>query len=139
MLELHLRPMPTNDHRDTNEPAPIVITRFPCVLGRNARCDEHIDDLMVSRQHCKFMLRDDWLWVEDLGSRNGTTLNGERLTHALPVGDGDVLQLGQRAYQVQLQNASVASLETPFAPAEAAGMPPLPSPEPVECDAVAKW
>jgi pSer/pThr/pTyr-binding forkhead associated (FHA) protein len=117
MLELHLRPMPTDDHPDENEPAAIVISRFPCVLGRNARCDEHIDDLMVSRQHCKFILRDDWVWVEDLASRNGTVLNGERLSRAMPIGDGDVFQVGQRAYQVQLQNAPVGSLASPFAPA----------------------
>ena len=44
---------------------------------------ERIDDWMISRRHCRFILRDDWVWVEDLGSRNGTILNGERLTRAL--------------------------------------------------------
>jgi pSer/pThr/pTyr-binding forkhead associated (FHA) protein len=138
MPELYLGPVPTNDRLGSNDSASIVITRFPCMLGRNTRCDERIDNLTISRQHCRFTLRDGRVWVEDLGSRNGTGLNGERLNGAQPLTDGDVFQVGHLAFQVRLQNAPVASLVSPLpltAPAET-NLPP--SHSQVACDAAAR-
>jgi pSer/pThr/pTyr-binding forkhead associated (FHA) protein len=99
--------LPTTDLSLRNEPLAICINRFPCVIGRSDRCDERLDNLMISRRHCVFSLRDGQVWVEDLASRNGTRLNGERLTVAQPVAEGDSLQLAQLAFQVLLQKASI--------------------------------
>lgn len=134
MLELYLCPLPTNEHPARLSPTPIVITRFPCVLGRHARCDERIDDLMISRRHCRFVLRDDWAWVEDLGSRNGTLLNGERVSRALPVADGDILQVGDLGFQVGLQNSPMASRVSPLPATAPAGVHLVGSDGPVACD-----
>jgi hypothetical protein len=51
----------------------------------------------VSRRHCKIWQGEGSLFVEDLGSANGTLLNGRRLTPYMPhpLEDGDDLQLGQ--------------------------------------------
>ncbi len=51
----------------------------------------------VSRRHCKISYDEGKYFVEDLGSANGTFLNGERLTPYLPhiLEDGDELQLGR--------------------------------------------
>lgn len=46
------------------------------VVGRGAGCDIHLPDPRVSRQHCRIELRGEELWIEDLGSRFGTRLNG---------------------------------------------------------------
>lgn len=46
------------------------------VVGRGAGCDIHLPDPRVSRQHCRIEIRGEELWVEDLGSRFGTRLNG---------------------------------------------------------------
>ena len=46
------------------------------VVGRGTGCDIHLPDPRVSRQHCRIEIRGEELWVEDLGSRFGTRLNG---------------------------------------------------------------
>lgn len=52
------------------------------VIGRDPACELHLDDEMVSRRHARvFVERGVW-HVEDLGSRNGTRLNGDLITRA---------------------------------------------------------
>jgi pSer/pThr/pTyr-binding forkhead associated (FHA) protein len=62
----------------------------------------------VSRRHCKIWREGGEYCVEDLGSANGTFLNGERLTPYLPhsLGDGDDLQLGQVRLGVIIETES---------------------------------
>jgi pSer/pThr/pTyr-binding forkhead associated (FHA) protein len=59
----------------------------------------------ISRRHCKIHQRGTTYLVEDVGSANGTYLNGQRLTPYLPhvLKDGDELQLGRVKLQVVLQ------------------------------------
>ncbi len=56
----------------------------------------------VSRQHAKIIARNDELFIEDMGSVNGTFLNGHRIDpyQALPLNSGDVVQLGTLVLQV---------------------------------------
>jgi transcriptional regulator with GAF, ATPase, and Fis domain len=62
--------------------------------GADPSCDLHLRDRGVSRQHAEFWLRDGRAWVRDLGSRNGTTLGGVRVTEA-ELRLGSVVQLGE--------------------------------------------
>jgi CheY-like chemotaxis protein len=89
----------------------LTLTDFPCVVGRHAECDRRLKDPMISRRHCAFSVRDAGVWVEDLGSRNGTRLNGQPVDGACLLGDGDELELSHLAFRVRLLGA----------PAEAAG------------------
>jgi pSer/pThr/pTyr-binding forkhead associated (FHA) protein len=100
MPELHLIAVL---HSEKAPSTALVISRFPCVLGRAADCDYQLDSLRVSRRHCAFSVRDGRMWIEDLGSRNGTRLNGDSITEARPIADGDVLQLGSFSFQVRFQ------------------------------------
>jgi hypothetical protein len=75
------------------EDAVVAIDRLPCVLGRHPDCDRRVNSLLVSRRHCVFLLLDGRAWVKDLGSRNGTRLNGKPLTKARPLAEGDRLDL----------------------------------------------
>jgi pSer/pThr/pTyr-binding forkhead associated (FHA) protein len=109
MLELYLRPWPSKGRLDRVEPTDIVLADFPCVFGRHSRCHVRIDDMMISRQHCQFILRDDWVWLEDLGSRHGTLLNGDRISRALPLTDGDVVQMGNQAFEVRIQKEAATA------------------------------
>ncbi len=86
----------------TSESAAVVLHRFPCVVGRHSACDHRIPHPSVSRRHCVFRLRDGRVWVEDLGSTNGTRLNGEPLTGLRPLTDGDRLELADLAFGVRL-------------------------------------
>lgn len=70
-------------------------------LGRTARADFIVDAALVSRVHCRLTAdASDQLIVEDLGSTNGTTVNGRRVDRAV-LRDGDRLQVGRMEFQVQ--------------------------------------
>ena len=59
-------------------------------LGRSASCEISIPDLALSRNQCLFELREEKVWITDLASANGTSVNGEELgtsSRALVVGD----------------------------------------------------
>ncbi|MGI8915979.1 MAG: FhaA domain-containing protein [Chloroflexota bacterium] len=61
-------------------------------FGRGLENDVVLDSLSVSREHAR-LLRADGLFIEDLGSRNGTFVNGQRIQRAR-VGPGDRIRLG---------------------------------------------
>jgi adenylate cyclase len=69
-----------------------------CSLGRSSTNDVVIDDGKVSRRHALVHKQDDAeFWVIDLGSGNGTYLNGRRVTQPTRLSDGDTLLLGDQA------------------------------------------
>ncbi len=63
------------------------------VLGRSADCQIYISDLSVSREHACVVHTDDGYVVEDLGSGNGTRVNGTRVIHQV-LRSGDELKIG---------------------------------------------
>ena len=64
------------------------------VLGRGSDADIVIDDPGISRHHLEILWDGRRAEARDLGSTNGSTLNGERFGHA-PLGNDSVLQLGR--------------------------------------------
>lgn len=65
------------------------------VLGRGAECDVRLSgDETVSHKHCEFRVEGETLTVRDLGSTNGTLLDGASVSGARAVGDGARLSLG---------------------------------------------
>lgn len=69
-------------------------------VGRAPRADFVVDAPLVSRLHCRLTLQSDGLLVEDLESRNGTFVNGERVTK-LVMRSGDVLRVGRVEFAVR--------------------------------------
>ena len=68
------------------------------VVGRGTECDVQIPDQRVSRQHFRLERRGDELWVEDLGSRAGTRLNGRPLANAAArLSDRDLIELSEES------------------------------------------
>lgn len=84
-------------------PVQIDLGDHPLILGRDPQCDHVLEHPMVSWRHAKITRRDGQVWVEDLGSRNGTYVNGERVHRSREVAEGDVLALG--SYTITLQHA----------------------------------
>ena len=78
------------------------------VVGRGVECDLQVPDLRVSRQHCRFEMRDGALWVEDLGSRRGTRLNGRPLDGSAQLRDGDLVELSEESRIVARAGAGAA-------------------------------
>lgn len=66
------------------------------VVGRGKRADIGLDDEAISRAHLRIRLVHDRLEVEDLGSTNGTYVNGRRVKRAT-LREGDRIQLGPSA------------------------------------------
>jgi diguanylate cyclase (GGDEF)-like protein len=63
------------------------------VIGRGRRADIRIEDPGVSREHCRLVCKQDRFFLQDLSSRNGTVLNGDRIM-CVPLHPGDRVQLG---------------------------------------------
>ena len=66
----------------------------PFLIGRDASCDVPIENIGISRKHCRFLFEGGRYFVEDAGSSNGTLVNGERVEKA-EVKDGDEVQAGK--------------------------------------------
>ncbi len=70
-------------------------------IGRSPGCGVPTpDDIYASTLHARLFKRNEQLWVEDLGSTNGTYVNSERIAQALRLGKGDVLQIGSTVFEV---------------------------------------
>jgi DNA-binding NtrC family response regulator len=63
-------------------------------IGRSASATVHVDDDSVSRMHARIRRNGDTIEVEDLGSRNGTRVNGERISAVTRVSAGDEIAIG---------------------------------------------
>jgi FHA domain len=71
-------------------------------LGRATDCGLALpDDNFVSQLHARVFRRDGDLYVEDLGSTNGTYLNKKKVTVAVPIRKGDKLRVGQTVLEVR--------------------------------------
>lgn len=70
------------------------LTSERCTIGSSADSDLVVDDTSVSRAHVLFEHLGGAWFVEDLGSRNGTYLNGQRITGRRVVRPGDEIRLG---------------------------------------------
>jgi len=69
-------------------------------VGRSPGCGVALADSTVSQLHARLFRRDGRLWVEDLGSTNGTWLNRAPVSSAVPVRRGDRLQVGGTVLEV---------------------------------------
>ncbi len=64
------------------------------VIGRLDSAHLQLKDGRVSRVHAQIMAKDGLFWIEDLGSRGGTKINGKRIDEAQQLNSGDVIKLG---------------------------------------------
>jgi pSer/pThr/pTyr-binding forkhead associated (FHA) protein len=71
-----------------------VIDRPTLTLGRGSECSIVINDPSISRMHIQFLHQTDGDYIQDLGSSNGTLINGEPLRTAQLLKRGDVVGLG---------------------------------------------
>jgi pSer/pThr/pTyr-binding forkhead associated (FHA) protein len=70
------------------------------VLGRADSCAIGLpDDTFASQLHARVYRRETKMWVEDLGSTNGTHVNGARLTAPVQLAIGDRLQVGNTIFE----------------------------------------
>jgi pSer/pThr/pTyr-binding forkhead associated (FHA) protein len=97
------------------EPKTYELNKPRIVVGRDSRCDVHIDNLAISKQHCEFVHEGDAFILRDLNSSNKTFMNGEEIKeHKLK--DGEEAILGPyRLKFTNPQNAAPKSADIPTA------------------------
>jgi len=74
----------------------LLLDSAALLVGRGSGNDVNLArDEFASSNHARVEPRRDGVWVEDVGSTNGTYLNGIRLTHAKRLAPGDILRVGE--------------------------------------------
>ncbi len=64
------------------------------IIGRNKSCDISIRENFISARHVRIWYEDGEWFLEDLGSRNGTTINGQRIAHRVMLDPQDEISVG---------------------------------------------
>jgi len=96
----------TGVHDGPGDPARSAPMVFPpgsgtsFTIGRTQDCDLRIADLSVSRRHAQLERGEDGWLLSDLGSHNGTRVNGWLVREPVPVKPGDVLQFGSATFVI---------------------------------------
>lgn len=106
-------PAPPKGRRSRGAPTELVAVesssqagrRYPLgdeiTVGRAAGCQVTVDDTYVSQLHARVFTRDGQLFVEDLGSTNGTYLNRVKVAGPMVMQKGDRLQVGNTVLEVR--------------------------------------
>jgi predicted component of type VI protein secretion system len=80
-------------------------------VGRSAGCQLSLDDPLVSRRHALLVVSKDGVTIEDLQSRNGVIVNGERIVARTPLNAGDKIVIGSQELTL-LQGRDIGGRET---------------------------
>lgn len=78
----------------------IKVRALPFLVGRRSGCDLWLTSNKVSQRHAEIFQRDDSLWLRDLGSTNGTFVNGEQVSAERRLDDGDVLHFANFEFRL---------------------------------------
>lgn len=87
------------------------MVRDSLVLGRDAECDIMIPSRQVSRRHARLVVTGEGTSIEDLGSKNGTHLNGEIVGEIEILNDGDMIQIAFAQQFIYLSSDATMPLE----------------------------
>ena len=79
---------------------PIPIASF--LIGRGDDCHLRPKSDAISRRHCELTTEDGHVWVEDLGSRNGTVVNGVKIVEKTELFGGDTLKVGKLEFEISI-------------------------------------
>ena len=86
-----------------------VTIPLPCLIGRGREVDLCVDSLIVSRNHCRLDLQDGKIFLTDLGSRNGTVVNGQFIPENVPVelSNQSAFSIGPLTFQLEFQPTEI--------------------------------
>ncbi len=99
---------------------PLLGPRFK--IGRGETCHLRPNSEQVSREHAEFAVGPTTVTVADLGSRNGTLVNGRAITAPQSLRNGDLVQVGPLTFAVSIQGAPVEAVK-PTSNGPASGKP----------------
>jgi hypothetical protein len=112
--------------RQSNDDGPMIVAQAgpidgqrwvlhnELLIGRDDDCDIVIPNRQVSRHHARFFADKNEVWVEDLGSRNGTHFNGEPIHEPVMLRDGDIVQIALAQQLIFLSSDATLPLNVTF-------------------------
>lgn len=103
--------------------ADIVLTGLLTIVGRHESCETRVVSSRVSRRHCCLALADGAVLVRDLGSRNGTWINGNRIEEGV-LRPGDILGIAHLRFRLDLPVATRSEGMHPQPASEPCSSPP---------------
>lgn len=117
-----------------------TLSKSEIVIGRDVNADVIVNTAEVSRRHARLYMDGGIFVIEDLGSTNGTFINGQRLTTPVPLRSGDRIMLGEAATLVfessefdpnatmlaSMEGEPTAASNMPPSAAQQQGTPPMP-------------
>ena len=117
---------------------PVRQVTFPCgayLVGRGQECPIRLEDGSVSELHAKLILTPTEVWIEDLGSSNGTVVNASPIREPARLSPETIVAMGSSVFRVApTAQAAPAAPRSASAPAAAAPVPvsapPPPPPRP---------
>ncbi len=102
-------------------------------------CDIVFQDLSVSRNHAQLEVRPDGvIEIEDLGSKNGTAVNGTLITAKMAVTPQDLIALGTTVFMIIDREAPQETIYSPMVPSYETAKAPVPEEKPEE-EAIKEW
>ncbi len=102
-------------------------------IGRGETCHLRPNSEQVSREHAEFSIASDKVVLRDLGSRNGTLVNGKAITEAVTLKDRDLVQVGPLTFAVSIQGTAVVAATGAASPPKSA------APDDVSHDDIESW
>jgi FHA domain-containing protein len=84
-----------------HEPGTTFEVNGGATMGRSDNAEIRVDDPFASSAHARIFPRGDFMYVEDMGSTNGTYLNGRQLRTAERLKVADVIRIGDSEYRYQ--------------------------------------
>jgi adenylate cyclase len=91
---------------------PIPLLKKELLVGRRESCDICLRFANVSAHHCQFSCRGGYWYVKDLDSRNGTKVNGKRVTDKR-IDPGDMVSVAKHSYRFMYSPASLGAVGPP--------------------------
>ncbi len=93
----------------------VSIPKEEFLIGRGPDCDLRVNDGDVSRHHCLIRVRSDEATLCDLGSSNGTFVNGKRVLSQVALASGDEITMGKCRFVVDLGDRPEGVIPNPEA------------------------
>jgi pSer/pThr/pTyr-binding forkhead associated (FHA) protein len=101
----------------------IPLRKDKFLIGRAKECALRAGSEAISRRHCAIIRRETGYTVRDLGSRNGTQVNGEKISAEVPLNAGDELRVGPLHFRVAERESSAVVSKPAADPVAAAAKP----------------
>ena len=115
MLKVDLRVL---EGRQAGKTIPLALKQF--LIGREQDCHLRPNSELISRHHCVFSIDEFSVRLRDLGSTNGTFVNGSRIEAPVTLKSGDRISVGKLRFEVLVRQGAPKSSESiPTAPASA--------------------